>query len=67
MIRSSRVYDELIEWNFSANLRKLVSTNKQTIYCGFDPTAKSLHIGNLVGISFEIHKEKQTIYLIFEV
>lgn len=34
---------------FSANLRKLVSTKKQTIYCGFDPTAKSLHIGNLVG------------------
>jgi tyrosyl-tRNA synthetase len=34
---------------FSENLKKLVTSKKQTIYCGFDPTAKSLHIGNLVG------------------
>ncbi len=34
----------------SDNLRKFVNTKKQTIYCGFDPTAKSLHIGNLVGM-----------------
>jgi tyrosyl-tRNA synthetase len=33
----------------SSNLKKLVASKKQAIYCGFDPTAKSLHIGNLVG------------------
>ncbi|CAF0769346.1 unnamed protein product [Adineta ricciae] len=32
------------------NLRKLVTSKKQTIYCGFDPTARSLHVGNLVGL-----------------
>ena len=31
----------------------------QTIYCGFDPSASSLHIGNFVMISFnEIPKSR---------
>ena len=29
---------------------KLLNSEKITVYCGFDPTAKSLHIGNLVPI-----------------
>jgi len=29
-------------------LRKYLDTPGQTMYCGFDPTAESLHIGNLV-------------------
>ncbi len=29
-------------------LRKYLDTPDQTMYCGFDPTAESLHIGNLV-------------------
>jgi len=29
-------------------LRKYLETPGQTMYCGFDPTAESLHIGNLV-------------------
>ncbi|CAF1010865.1 unnamed protein product [Rotaria sp. Silwood1] len=40
------------------NLRKLISTKKQTIYCGFDPTAKSLHIGNLVGLIGLLHWQR---------
>lgn len=36
---------------FSDQLRKFVMSKKQTIYCGFDPTAQSLHIGNLVGMT----------------
>ena len=32
------------------NVRKLFET-KQTIYCGFDPSASSMHIGNFVMIS----------------
>lgn len=31
-------------------LKKLLE-NKQTIYCGFDPSAKSMHLGNFVMIS----------------
>ncbi len=31
------------------NLRKLMKT-KQTIYCGFDPSAKRLQLGNIVMI-----------------
>jgi tyrosyl-tRNA synthetase len=29
-------------------LRKALATGRVTLYCGFDPTAPSLHIGNLV-------------------
>ena len=29
-------------------LRALLASGPQTLYCGFDPTASSLHIGNLV-------------------
>ncbi|WP_163971668.1 tyrosine--tRNA ligase [Oceanobacillus halotolerans] len=31
-------------------LRKHLSTNQVTLYCGFDPTADSLHIGHLLPI-----------------
>jgi tyrosyl-tRNA synthetase len=33
-----------------AALREALSTGSVTLYCGFDPTAPSLHIGNLVQI-----------------
>lgn len=34
------------------NIRSLASSNEKTlkVYCGFDPTAESLHLGNLLGI-----------------
>ena len=38
------------EYSNEDNLRKLFET-KQTIYCGFDPSASSMHIGNFVMIS----------------
>ncbi|KPC99682.1 Tyrosine--tRNA ligase [Geobacillus sp. BCO2] len=31
-------------------LRKLLNEERVTLYCGFDPTADSLHIGNLAAI-----------------
>lgn len=31
-------------------LRKLLATERVTFYVGFDPTASSLHVGNLVGM-----------------
>ena len=38
------------EYSNEENVRKLFDT-KQTIYCGFDPSASSLHIGNFVMVS----------------
>jgi len=44
-------YRGLIEqYSNEKNVRKLLST-KQTIYCGFDPSAASMHVGNYVMIS----------------
>ena len=33
----------------------LRSSGSRTVYCGFDPTAKSLHVGNLVQINALLH------------
>ena len=38
------------EYSNEANVHKLFES-KQTIYCGFDPSASSMHIGNFVMIS----------------
>ncbi|MFA6620054.1 MAG: tyrosine--tRNA ligase [Bacilli bacterium] len=44
-------YRGLIEqYSNESNVRKLLS-EKQTIYCGFDPSAASMHLGNFVMIS----------------
>ncbi|KAJ0111123.1 hypothetical protein Patl1_02494 [Pistacia atlantica] len=42
----------LLESITSDNLRSLASSRDKTlkVYCGFDPTAESLHLGNLLGI-----------------
>ncbi len=34
----------------SPSLEKVAATENLTVYCGFDPTAESLHLGNLLGI-----------------
>ncbi len=34
----------------SPELEQLAGTTSLKIYCGFDPTADSLHLGNLLGI-----------------
>lgn len=43
---------------FRKELVDMISTNLQSVYCGFDPTAKSLHIGNLLGIIGLIHYQR---------
>ncbi|KAL5816994.1 hypothetical protein ACOSQ3_025372 [Xanthoceras sorbifolium] len=42
----------LLETLTSDNLRSLASSTNKTlkVYCGFDPTAESLHLGNLLSI-----------------
>ncbi|KAK1408107.1 hypothetical protein QVD17_39740 [Tagetes erecta] len=40
----------LLESLTGENLRSICSTSSIRVYCGFDPTAESLHLGNLIGI-----------------
>lgn len=48
------VWDELLwrglvkDISDDLELRKLLNTQQVTFYCGFDPTAPSLHVGNLL-------------------
>jgi tyrosyl-tRNA synthetase len=58
------VFDTLKERGFVSQcsneegLRKLLDTEKVTFYIGFDPTAPSLHIGNLLQILFMAHLQR---------
>ncbi|XP_044137017.1 tyrosine--tRNA ligase, mitochondrial [Bufo gargarizans] len=36
-------------------LSELLSSGPQTVYCGFDPTADSLHVGNLLAVLGLLH------------
>jgi tyrosyl-tRNA synthetase len=40
----------LLESLTSSDLHDAVSTGPVKVYCGFDPTAESLHLGNLLGL-----------------
>ena len=54
MTRADNIYDELawrgliFQESTQGKLRKYLAENKVSLYCGFDPTADSLHIGSLV-------------------
>ncbi len=58
------VYDELHARGFiqqvsdEAALRKILSEEKITCYIGFDPTATSLHVGNLLQIKLLMHLQR---------
>ncbi len=54
MTRPDNIYDELawrgliFQESGQGELKKYLKENKVTLYCGFDPTGDSLHIGSLV-------------------
>ncbi|MGI6395594.1 MAG: tyrosine--tRNA ligase [bacterium] len=57
------VYSELKSRGFISNItdpeiEKYLNENKVTVYCGFDPTAESLHIGNLVPLMGLAHFQR---------
>lgn len=58
------VFDELQKRGFvdqvsdEAALRRLLKTEKITCYIGFDPTADSLHVGNLLPIMALMHMQR---------
>ena len=60
----SDVYDILAERGFvsqcsnAEGLRRLFDTERVTFYIGFDPTAPSLHVGNLLQILFMAHLQR---------
>lgn len=54
MAKPDNIYDELVwrglkhQESGQDELKDYLKDNKVTLYCGFDPTSDSLHIGNLV-------------------
>jgi len=57
------VYNELKNRGFISNvtdpeIEKYLDENKVAVYCGFDPTADSLHIGNLVPLMGLAHFQR---------
>ncbi len=58
------VFDTLKERGFVSQcsneegLRRLLDTEQVTFYIGFDPTARSLHIGNLLQLLFMAHLQR---------
>lgn len=58
-----RKFDFIIDNFFSESLyspqiKSLFESSPQTIYAGFDPTADSLHIGNLLVIMGLLHCQR---------
>ena len=54
--------EKIIAPNFltlSDEFNKLMADGVQTCYCGFDPTAPSLHLGNLLGLIALIHCQRR--------
>ena len=46
-------------WCFrAADLQAGLVTSPQTVYCGFDPTADSLHVGNLLAVIVLLHCQR---------
>src|SRR3712207_6126273 len=62
--RGRNVYDVLMERGFvaqvsdEAGLRAALERPPVTLYCGYDPTATSLHIGNLLTIMALAHFQR---------
>lgn len=44
--------------HFRAQMKYLYTSSPQTFYAGFDPTAESLHIGNLLIIIGLLHCQR---------
>ena len=42
----------------AADLQYTLVSSPQTVYCGFDPTANSLHVGNLLAIIALLHCQR---------
>ena len=52
------VYQTTDDPNDRNNLRKLLSDQSITLYVGIDPTATSMHVGNLVQVMALMHFQR---------
>ncbi|PIK45457.1 putative tyrosine--tRNA ligase, mitochondrial [Apostichopus japonicus] len=52
------LYHDMVPANSAFALSKQLNSSPQCIYCGFDPTADSLHVGNLLTLISLIHCQR---------
>jgi tyrosyl-tRNA synthetase len=45
----------LLYQNTNDEIFKLIDEGNAKFYCGFDPTADSLHLGNFIGFMVSMH------------
>lgn len=55
ILQSSSEFCLILFLYFSLEFEKSLASSKQSVYAGFDPTADSLHIGNLLVIIALLH------------
>ena len=51
-----------IDPEVSPNLPRNLTKDRQCFYCGFDPTAESLHVGNLLSLMVLLHCQRSGNY-----
>ena len=51
-----------IDPEVSPNLPDDLTRSKQCFYCGFDPTADSLHVGNLLSLMVLLHCQRSGMF-----
>ena len=51
-----------IDPEVSPNLPDNLTRSKQCFYCGFDPTADSLHVGNLLSLMVLLHCQRSGMF-----
>ena len=57
---SIRIFDYcyLVSIRRTEELHKVLKKGPQAVYCGFDPTADSLHVGHLLTIMALLHCQR---------
>lgn len=48
-----------VQYNYSTEIDNLLKSSSQCVYAGFDPTADSLHVGNLLVLVNLLHWQKR--------
>uniref|UniRef100_A0A3B3QHD2 Tyrosine--tRNA ligase n=2 Tax=Paramormyrops kingsleyae TaxID=1676925 RepID=A0A3B3QHD2_9TELE len=55
LLNQRGVLEDILPESGQLSLSRLLHSGAQTVYCGFDPTADSLHIGNLLPVIALMH------------
>ncbi|KAI4501361.1 hypothetical protein M0802_003734 [Mischocyttarus mexicanus] len=57
-LKDRGMYEEIFPNNCTEKITKLLITSPQCVYAGFDPTASSLHVGNLLVLMNLLHWQR---------